>query len=201
MCIKIYVYIYMCVCAFFPLSLSLYLSLQGTVAMGALTEDVLAPISPTTGWCPFIAGIDWWLVETPPVEDGSSDPIPFSLSVISYGLKFKLVFFPKTKRGCDISRSLYFFMGFHELPWKPSSRHLERCHPQNQESAFQPINFCQLYDEFSRFHIWFGAEKYPKIVHDQLEESRCMSLIGLMSIPVVKMSSWFPSAWVFKFLK
>ena len=108
---NVYIYIYMCVCAFFPLSLNL--SLQGTVAMGALTEDVLAPISPTTGWCPFIAGIDWWLVETPPVEDGSSDPIPFSPSVISYGLKFKLVFFPK-KKGGDISRSLYFSMGF---PW------------------------------------------------------------------------------------
>lgn len=144
---------------FFPLSLSLSLSLQGTVAMGALTEDVLAPISPTTGWCP-----DWWSKRNTTwrsSEDGSSDPIPFSLSVISYGLKFKLVFFPK-KGGATYQGHFIFSWGFQELPWKPSSRHLERCHPQNQSKILPKKSILASF--FRRvFHVFTSDLKRKNI--------------------------------------
>lgn len=187
----------MCVCDFS--TLSLYLSLQGTVAMGALTEDVLAPISPTTGWCPFIAGIDWWLVETTPVEDR-----PYSLQSFRHFLRIEVqtCLFSKKKRGRHIKVALFFHGVSMNYPENQVVGTWNDAIPRISQNAFQRNQFLPaFFYEFSRFHIWFGAEKYPKIVHDQLEESCCMSLIGLMSIPVVKMSSWFPSAWVFKFLK
>lgn len=132
----------MCVCDFS--TLSLYLSLQGTVAMGALTEDVLAPISPTTGWCPFIAGIDWWLVETTPVEDK-----PYSLQSFRHFLRIEVqtCLFSK-KKGTTYQGRFIFSWGFHELPWKPSSRHLERCHPQNQSKRLPKKSI------FASFFLW-----------------------------------------------
>ena len=94
-------YIYICVCVrFSTLSLSLSLSLSTRHCCNGRADGRCASTNQSNdGLMSFHRWDRLVISETPPVEDGSSDPIPFSLSVISYGLKFKLVFFPKKKGG------------------------------------------------------------------------------------------------------
>ena len=150
------IYIYMCVCAFFPLSLNL--SLQGTVAMGALTEDVLAPNQSNDGLMSFHR----WdrLVTSGNTTSRGRVFRPHSLQSFRHFLRIEVqtCLFSKKKKGATYQGRFIFPWGFHELPWKPSSRHLERCHPQNQSKRLPTNQFLPaLRQVFTFSHlIWSG---------------------------------------------
>ena len=147
---NVYIYIYVCVCVFSTLSQSLSTRhccngrADGRCASTNQSNDGLM-------------SFHRWdrLVTSGNTTSRGRVFRPHSLQSFRHFLRIEVqtCLFSKKKRGRHIKVALFFHGVSMNCPENQVVGTWNDAIPRISQNAFQPINFCQLYDKFSRFHI------------------------------------------------